>query len=134
MSGHSLPVEVLRYTKKKEKIDRENRLCHICNMNQTGDEEHYLMRCQNAEMNHLRKLFFEKIRNEVTQLDQFSEKNILDYCLNLSDEKTQMYIAEYVKDILTAYREETADSKPQQDIPVKTKSGRLVKKTRKMNL
>ena len=85
-------------------------------------------------MNHLRKLFFEKIRNEVTQLDQFSEKNILDYCLNMSDEKTQMYIAEYVKDILTAYREETADSKPQQDIPVKTKSGRLVKKPKKMNL
>ena len=92
------------------------------------------MRCQNVEVSHIRKLFFEKIRNEIAQLDQFSEKNILDYCLNMNDEKTQMYIAEYVKDILTTYREETMDSKPQQDIPVKTKSGRLVKKTRKMNL
>ena len=134
VSSHNLPVEVLRYNKKKEKIDRENRLCHICNMNQTGDEEHYLMQCQNAEISHIRKLFFEKIRNEVTQLGQFSEKNILDYCLNMNDEKTQMYIAEYVKDILTVYKEETADSKPQQDIPVKTKSGRLVKKPKKMNL
>ena len=133
VSAHCLPVEVLRYTKNK-KIDRESRLCHICNTNQIGDEEHYLMRCQNAEVSHIRKLFFEKIRNEVAQLDQFSEKNILDYCLNMNDEKTQMYIAEYVKDILTTYREETGDSKPQQDIPVKTKSGRLVKKTRKMNL
>ena len=39
LSGHYLPIEVLRY----KKIERKKRYCNICNSLQTGDESHYLV-------------------------------------------------------------------------------------------
>ena len=59
LSSHSLPVEVLRYVKKKKKkILRADRKCTICNLNQMGDEYHYLLYCKNSEIDHIRKVFF----------------------------------------------------------------------------
>ena len=132
VSGHCLPVEVLRYTKTK--IHRSNRKCPICNLDELGDEEHYLLRCNNAEISSLQNNFFKSIRDEVTQLKLFTNQNIIDYCLNLSDTKIQMSTALYCKQILLAYREETDGTKITPEAPVITKSGRMIKKPNKLNL
>ena len=63
VSSHALPVEILRYNKNR--INRERRTCPICNSNTTGDEEHYLLTCNNAEIDKIRKHFMENIRKEV---------------------------------------------------------------------
>ena len=45
-----------------------------------GDEDHYLLRCDNNEMNIIRQNFICNIKKEIPQLQKFSEKNI-DYLL-----------------------------------------------------
>lgn len=131
-SGHCLPVEVLRYNKKK--IHRVDRKCPICNLGELGDEEHYLLRCNNAEISYLQNNFFKNIRVEVTQLGLFTNQNIIDYCLNMSDIKTQKSTALYCKQILQTYKDEIDGSKIMPDAPVVTKSGRLIKKPNKLDL
>ena len=42
VSCHKLPIQKLRY----ENILRENRNCTLCNLNEIGDEFHYLFLCQ----------------------------------------------------------------------------------------
>ena len=83
ISGHCLPVEVLRYAKTE--IHRSERLCPICNLGEVGNEEHYLLKCNNAELSFIRQNFFKNIKEEVTQLKQFANQNIIDYCFNLND-------------------------------------------------
>ena len=122
-------MEVLRYNKKK--IHRVDRKCPICNLGELGDEEHYLLRCNNAEISYLQNNFFKNIRVEVTQLGLFTNQNIIDYCLNMSDLKTQKSTALYCKQILQTYKDEIDGSKIVPDAPVVTKSGRLSKQKQK---
>ena len=55
LSCHCLPVEVLRYNKKK--VERKDRTCNICTMNKIGDEKHYLKECQNKGLVDIRQKF-----------------------------------------------------------------------------
>ena len=121
-----------RYSKKK--IHRSERKCPICGLGEMGDEEHFLLRCNNAEISRLRKEFFENIRVEVGQLEYFSDQNIIDYCLNMSDPKIQNTTAIYVKQILLMYKDETEGIRSLPEAPVTTKSGRLIKRPIKLNL
>ena len=132
ISGHCLPVEVLRYTKTK--IHRSKRLCPICNLGEVGNEEHYLLNCNNAELSFIRQSFFKNIKEKVTQLKQFTNQNIIDYCFNLSDTNIQLITATFCKQILQTYKLETDGAKIKPDAPVITKSGRLVKKPIKLDL
>ena len=53
-----LPVIVLGYA--SQSISRENRLCTICDLNEVGDEYHYIMRCcffQNSRQKYLGRNF-----------------------------------------------------------------------------
>ena len=47
------------------------------------------------------------IRDDIPQLKSFSNKNIIDYSLALSDDRIQIPIATYIKQIITTYKEET---------------------------
>ena len=132
LSSHCLPVEVLRY--RKNKLPREERKCPICNLNKTGDEEHYLLECTNAEILHIRKTFFDHTRAEVSQLQNFSNRNIIDYCLNLCDSNIQMKFSIFVKNILEMYKEESEGTREKPELPTKTKSGREIRKPNKLNL
>ena len=40
-TNHHLPIETGRW----KNIERENRLCHLCNCNKLGDEYHYMFEC-----------------------------------------------------------------------------------------
>ena len=41
-SNHKLPVEIGSYSK----IPRNERICNLCNVNQLGDEYHYVIECK----------------------------------------------------------------------------------------
>ena len=51
MSSHKLKIETGRYTN----IERENRLCELCNMRKIETEEHFLLEC--PAYNHHREIF-----------------------------------------------------------------------------
>ena len=121
----------MRYIKPKP--EREDRKCDICNMDVVGDEHHYLLQCSNLEITSIRSEFFQSIRQKITQFNEFSETQLIEYCLTMADENIYTSITQYIKDILMTYREEKSEiivPKPQ----IITKSGRLVKAPSKLNL
>ena len=134
LSSHSLPIEVLRYKKKDQKIERENRKCTICNTNATGDEMHYLLKCNNAEISHARDQFFSDIKCQNVQFRNLSDQNITDYCMLMSDTNAQLLTAKYVMDILNTYKEEIGGPSTTYTPPTETKSGRTVRKPIKLDL
>ena len=136
LSSHSLPIEVLRYkyTGQKKKIDRENRKCTICNLEETGDENHYLMTCTNGELDNIRKKFMKNIREEIPQFKQFTDRNIIEYCMLLKDPIIQKPMSVYVKDILQTYKDETEGTMHVKNSPIKTRTGRISRKPTKLNL
>ena len=52
----------------------------------------------------------------------------------MSDVNTQILTAKFARDILSMYREEVHAPYQQNTEPVKTRSGRLIKKPKKLNL
>ena len=122
----------MRYSKKE--ISRDKRKCTICNLDKSGNEEHYLLECNNAEISHLRSTFMKSIRVEVPQIAEFTDKNIIDYCLNLGDDNIQMKFGILTKNILETYREETDGLREKPELPTQTKSGREIRKPQKLDL
>jgi hypothetical protein len=118
----------------KKKIDRTERKCTICNLEEMGDEDHYLLRCTNVELANLRTEFMKNIREEVNQLKQFTDKNIMDYCMLLKDPNIQKSISLYVKNILQTFKDETGGTTEVNMSPITTKSGRISRKPSKLNL
>ena len=102
LSSHNLPIETLRY----HNIERKERKCQICKLDEMGDEEHYLKRCKNNKINDVRTQFITKIKT-FPQFTFFSEENIIDYCMNMKDHIIQKSTAFFVKNISKAYREES---------------------------
>ena len=60
LSSHFLPIEALRYNN----IKREERKCTICNLNEMGDEQHYLLKCNNNKINNLREKFIKEVKSK----------------------------------------------------------------------
>ena len=81
LSNHNLPIERLRY----DNIDREERLCGICDQNLVGDENHYMIWCQNYQLRKIREKFLSKVSKIIPEITQLDEKNIIKYCLVLAD-------------------------------------------------
>ena len=100
LSSHPLPIEVLRFRGNKKEVKREDRKCTICNLDAMGDENHYLLQCTNGEISKLREDFMKNIKEEVPQFKQFTNENIIEYCMNLKDTNIQLPISVYVKNIL----------------------------------
>lgn len=55
-SNHRLPIEIGRYNN----VERHQRICQICEGNNLGDEYHYLVECNNAEISELRNTYLPK--------------------------------------------------------------------------
>ena len=132
LSSHSFPIEILRYCKNRK--SRENRICHICNSNMVGDEEHYLLKCNNGELSRIRENFTKNIEEEIPQLQTFTEKNIIDYCMLMHDPAIQMPVAIFAKHLLCMYREETQGKIQVERSPIVTRTGRISRKPNKLNL
>ena len=104
ISSHCLPVEVLRYQKKK--LERAERMCDICNTPGIGDEKHYLSDCSNRKIREIRKNFHAEITPKVPQLIHFSSYEFMKYCLTMADETIQIHTGIFVKKLLRTYKEE----------------------------
>ena len=134
ISNHCLPIETQRYVKiRKNRLDRK---CDICNLDECGDELHYLLKCTNSEISHSRENLMKQVRSLNSQFSLFSKENIIDYCMSMADPDVQGPTAKFIKIIFTTFREESQSrSKTKNDdVPVKTRSGRLVKRPVKLNL
>ena len=78
LSNHFLPIEKLRY----QKIPREERICPICDINEVGDEMHYLLKCKNKNMKLIREDFKKYITDLQSQFKYFDSENIIIYCMS----------------------------------------------------
>ena len=103
LSSHNLPIEVLRYNK----TTRSERKCTICNLDEMGDEDHYLNKCNNRKIENIRKEFLNSIKTYNTQLENFENKTIIDYCLNMNDINIQLPTALFVQTLLKTYKTES---------------------------
>ena len=61
-----------------------------------GDEEQYLLKCNNKKIVEARKRFMADIREKNTEMNALSE-NIINYCMLMHDQNYQMCIATYIK-------------------------------------
>ena len=102
LSNHNFTREKLRY----QNVKREERICHICDLNEVGNEMHYLAKCRNTNIENLRNLFITNIKEIQPQFEQFDCMNIMKYCLNMSDKSIYELFSIYVKDIFEIYKEE----------------------------
>ena len=57
ISCHLLPIDSGRYNK----IPRVERLCHLCNRSEIGDEFHYLLKCNHSSLSRIRGIFLESL-------------------------------------------------------------------------
>ena len=73
-----------------------------------GDEEHYLIRCNNNKLKEIRNNFIKEIKDTVPQLTNFNTNSLMAYCMNMKDVNTQKTTAVFVKKLLKAYKEEVA--------------------------
>ena len=131
-SSHIFPVEVLRYNKNKP--HRNERVCDVCQLKETGDELHYLLRCGNEQISQIRQNFFTDIKKELPQFTYFSLENIILYSLPMIDQLIHKPMASYVKKILEAYKSEKGDRPKVKPTTITTRSGRTVKKPKKLDL
>ena len=53
-TNHILPIELVRW----QNIERNNRICLLCDTNDIGDEFHYILQCR----------YFEQVTLEIGQL------------------------------------------------------------------
>ena len=72
LSNHNLPIERLRY----DNISREERLCGICDQNLLGNENHYMIWCQNYQLMKIREKFLSKVSKINPKITQLGENNI----------------------------------------------------------
>ena len=84
----------------------EDRICTICDKNETGDEHHYLERCENVAMKECRSRFRVEVEKVQPQFQKMSMENIIHYCLQTHDEGTYNPFGKYVHNMLKVYDDE----------------------------
>jgi hypothetical protein len=131
LSCHPFPIETGRYALNKTK--REDRVCPICQMNELGDEEHYLCRCSNSLVDKTRTNYMTDIRKNNPQMTNFTIKNMIDYSMLLHDNSMQLPLAIYIKEITHIFKELT-NLQSKTEVPVFTRSGRQIRKPTKLDL
>ena len=101
LSNHEFPIENLRFA---QNILREHRICTICDLNDIGDENHYPLKCNNNKINEIRNNFNKSIKDVMPQMSQFSMKNIIDYCMTMSDVTIYKTTAIFLEDLLLTFK------------------------------
>ena len=101
LSCHALPIEQMRY----QKVDKAERKCSICSVEEVGDEWHYLSKCQNENISTTRLAFVDKITTINLQLKDFNPDDLMKYCMTMNDTLIQTESALFVKNMLNAYSE-----------------------------
>ena len=97
ISCHLLPIESGRY----KKIPRVERLRHLGNRSEIGDEFHYLLKCIHSSLSHTESLYL--INSNFTNM---SCKALFLYIMSMCDENIINLSAYYIENILNCYKSE----------------------------
>ena len=124
MSCHCFPIEILRYYG----IEREDRTCNICASNKIGDENHYLIHCQNKRMVDIRLKFATEVKKILPQMENFSIKDLMAYCISMKDTSIQGITAKFAGEIYKGFKME--DNTPPLRILCLRKIGKIRKPPR----
>ena len=72
ISAHKLPIESGRY----KGINRDNRICKLCNTNDLGDEKHYMFHCSHESFTEHREMFFKALFTYAPNLQGLSNDEL----------------------------------------------------------
>ena len=97
-----LPIESGRY----KKIPRVERLCHLCNRSEIGDEFHYLLKCIHSSLSHIRGIFLKSLYLINSNFTNMSCKALFLYIMSMCDENIINLSAYYIENILNCYKSE----------------------------
>ena len=103
LSSHGFPIEQMRY----QDTEPHERICHICSMEDVGDEIHYLTKCGNMELRCIRSNFQEEILMAQPQFSKFKFADIVQYCLLFHDKATYSSFGRYIKNIMSKFEDES---------------------------
>ena len=97
---------MLRYNN----IKREKRLCQICDLQVIGDENHYLLECNNTKITQVKDKFIISAINIAPELKQLDNNNIIKYCIHMGDPKLHYVTAKFIEELLNTYNIENKES------------------------
>ena len=91
-SSHKLPIEKGRFLN----IERNERISHICNKNELGDEFHYLFNCE----------YFSRSRLKLLPVWSYQSPNIVKFeqLMTSTDRTVLTKLALFIKIILNKFR------------------------------
>ena len=99
ISAHKLPVECGRY----KNIPYDLRLCNFCDLNEVGDEYHYLFRCKNNQFVNVRNNFLNDLKEINSSFDCLKHEDLFLYILSMKDKSISNLVAKYCFNILTTF-------------------------------
>ena len=99
ISAHKLTVETGRYNN----TPYNDRLCRFCDLNEVGDEHHFLMSCKNIKLLSLRSKFFEDLYKINSSFKLFSSEELFMYIMAMKDESIMKLVAKFCFEVLTTF-------------------------------
>ena len=99
ISAHRLPVETGRYNN----VPYNDRLCKHCDINEIGNEYHFLMSCRNSKFISLRNIFINNLCKINRSFCLFTQQDIFRYIMAIQDKTIMNLVAKYCYDILAVF-------------------------------
>ena len=99
ISSHKLPVESGRYNN----IPFDKRTCKLCNLNEVGNEQHYLMQCGNTLLKEIRYSFIQKLHQINSSFSLFNDQDLFLYIISMKDRSITKLVAKFCYDILAGF-------------------------------
>ena len=75
-------------------------------MKYIGDENHYLLKCTNDNLEILRKSFIKEVKKILKVFKSMDKINIIKFCIKMSDPVLQNITAKYIEDIFVNFENE----------------------------
>ena len=89
--SHRLPVESSRYNN----IPFDKRTCKLCNLNEVGNEQHYLMKCSNTLLEEIRYSFIQKLHQINSSFSLFNDQDLFLYIISMKDKSITKLVAKF---------------------------------------
>ena len=101
ISAHILPVETGRY----KNIPYCDRVCRHCDLNEVGDEQHYVTSCRNTMFATSRQDFIDDLYKINHSFIFFKLEDLFHYVMAMHDTSIMRRLSEYCYDILSVFDE-----------------------------
>ena len=99
ISSHRLPVESGRYNN----IPFDKRTGKLCNLNEVGNGQHYLMQCSNTLLKEIRYSFIQKLHQINSSFSLFNDQDLFLYIISMKDRSITKLVAKLCYDILAGF-------------------------------